>query len=1075
MDFNVTVRFIVFYLAAIFLLPAFSAWSEEIDNKSARAFNAAAALQNAGLHARAATKWQAFLSQFPDNEKVPRANYYLGVCRLREKKFDEAVTLFQSVLSRWPDFPQADKAQYNLAMARYELVGDTNDAAALRNSAAEFEKVVAKYSKSPLVPDAMYHQGDCLLGAGDVQRAVDLFGRLIKSHPKNSWALRARYDLGIALTDLGKQAEAETIFSEFLKQPGAADHPLATEVELRLAVCLDDLEKWEPAAIHFDKVSQVKDYPLADYAAFRHGQTIMRQEKYDQAANVLKGFPKKFPESEYRDSALKTAGQSYFLAGKLKEAAAVLPAVANGDSAVAAEAAYWLSRSLLKLNQAGNALGVSEKALSRFAADSYAPQLQLVRIDALYALPNRRKEAPPLYEAFWRQHREHSLGPQAGYMASFSWFQEDNFAKAIEISEACFNGKHKPEEAQLGDLQFVAAESYLLAKPDDGKARKRAETHFRSLIASQPNHPRAAQSQLRIGWCLLADQKYQEAISTLQSALAKFDKNQQLPEAHLLIGRSYARLEKHAEAVSNFEASFAANPKWDQVDSVLMEAAESYRQLNRLDNATAHLERLVQLPAKSPLRARALYTLGEIAQLLEQQDKALEWFRQAADSESDREFGGPAIFAAATIYLTKNQHADARNWATRLIDGKYAEEIKQRARYVRGTAFSREKNFDSGSNDLLAYLQKPANQPEASSARFALAVCQLGQKKYSEARKVLDQLIAADPEFANADQAFYELGHALRAADDQQDQAGDAFAWIVKNRADSPLAGEAAFRVGQIHVDKANRLSGPERQSALETADAALRTAIQKTTDDNLVEGITYLLGSVLLHRERLDEAATTLASQISRFPKGNYVGPAAFLAAQARYRLAEYDQALPLYLQVGKVSFPATPQPQIRQYQRQALYRAGDCAAKLERWQESQQLFQQLIQQHPDFAQRPEARYGLGYALQKQNKLDDAIKVYEQTTSETETETAAKARFMIGEIEFGRKRYEDAIEQFLVVTAGYPYPAWQTLARFETARCFVELGDRPRAISTLKEMIEKHGDHPRAADAKKMLTALEG
>ena len=59
---------------------------EEVDNAAARAFNAAAALQNAGLHERAAKRWEEFASKYPDDERLGRANYYLGVCRLRLKK-----------------------------------------------------------------------------------------------------------------------------------------------------------------------------------------------------------------------------------------------------------------------------------------------------------------------------------------------------------------------------------------------------------------------------------------------------------------------------------------------------------------------------------------------------------------------------------------------------------------------------------------------------------------------------------------------------------------------------------------------------------------------------------------------------------------------------------------------------------------------------------------------------------------------------------------------------------------------------------------------------------------------------
>jgi TolA-binding protein len=132
------------------------------------------------------------------------------------------------------------------------------------------------------------------------------------------------------------------------------------------------------------------------------------------------------------------------------------------------------------------------------------------------------------------------------------------------------------------------------------------------------------------------------------------------------------------------------------------------------------------------------------------------------------------------------------------------------------------------------------------------------------------------------------------------------------------------------------------------------------------------------------------------------------------------------------------------------------------------------LVDQFPDFTQLADAKYGIAYALQQQKQLAAAEQMYEQVAKTTETETAAKARFMIGELKFGNNEYEAAIEQFLTVTVGYPYETWQALARFETARCFRELGDVERAATTLREMIEKHPQHPRVADAEKMLLELK-
>ncbi len=244
--------------------------------------------------------------------------------------------------------------------------------------------------------------------------------------------------------------------------------------------------------------------------------------------------------------------------------------------------------------------------------------------------------------------------------------------------------------------------------------------------------------------------------------------------------------------------------------------------------------------------------------------------------------------------------------------------------------------------------------------------------------------------------------------------------------------------MAQYQAELASQVDAGKKKAAYQSAEASLKQGLAKAGGGDLSEHMQYLLGDLQFQQQRFADAAETLAKQIHEFPSGKYAGPATFLAAQSRYQLQQFDQALPLYIKIADIAFADTQQQQIESYRSQALYRAGDCAAKLKRWQESYTHFQKLVDQYPQFPQRSEALLGAAYALQEQDQPDRAIQLYDQVTKQTETETAAQARFMVGEIEFGRKRYEDAIEQFLLVTVGYPYESWQALARFETARALL-------------------------------------
>jgi TolA-binding protein len=207
--------------------------------------------------------------------------------------------------------------------------------------------------------------------------------------------------------------------------------------------------------------------------------------------------------------------------------------------------------------------------------------------------------------------------------------------------------------------------------------------------------------------------------------------------------------------------------------------------------------------------------------------------------------------------------------------------------------------------------------------------------------------------------------------------------------------------------------------------------------------------------------------AQIGERPDGPYAGPARFLAAESLLRQDKVEEALPLYVAVAE--------KKVANYCDRALYQAGRCAARLEKWPESQQHYEALVGQFADFEQIDEARYGLALALQKQNKLAEAKPVYQQVAAANKaTETAAKARFMLGEIAFAEQDYDGAIEQFLIVASGFPYGEWKAKARLEAGRCFIEQGKKQQALASLKIVVDQHADSPEAESAARLIEELQ-
>lgn len=1054
-------------VATLALLSLPSAGQESSASQAAaRAYNAAAALQNNGLYERAAQKWGEFLAKFSNDSRADRANYYQGVCLLRSQKFAEAAKSFQTVLSRWPNFKDADGAQYNLGMALYETALASQKPDDFSKAAAALATVASKFPKSDHADRALYFQGDALYAAGDKQAAMAAFQKLVQGYPNSAQLARAYYDLGIVQQELQLDKEASATFAAFLNNNKFAQHELAPEIRLRLALSQYNLQEFAAAEKGFVAVAEQKDFPLADFALLRLGQCKIELGQLEQAAALLSDVPKRFPQSPYKAEALVAAGRCYFSIDKLTEARAALSALAGGAEPVAAEAAYWLGRTLLKQDQPQEALKTLENAAGRFKQGAFAPYLQLARIDALYELPERRQETPALYEAFVKQHGQHPLTPQATYMWALSALGEEKYPQARAVAESFLNKAEYQQHELYPAVMYIGAEATLLSDQSNAGNRQQAEKLYRSLVTRFPDHPRSPRAHLRIGWCLLTDEKFADVAGYLSGALPKLKEPEQQAEAHLLIGRSRAAAGDHGQAITALEAALRADAQWVRRDEVLLALAESLQQQMRLDDAAGRLNTLAKDFPQSDLRAAAFYQLGEIAQKQNKLDEAIRHFSQVVSQHADSQFAAAARYGLALAHFNKQDFGQTVAVLNALLVDETEPAVAARGRYLRGLAFQQQKEFAKAADDLTAFLQSQPEPPDLHDARYALALCRIGNNQLVEAEAALGDLLKGASNYEHADKVYYELGHALLKQQDKQPAAASAFRMLAEKMPESPLAAESWFHVGRFH-EKAAEATDDEagKKAAWSKASDAFAAGVKTAKAAELREKLLYKLGEMQFRQAEHATAAQTLQTQTKEFPNGDLYGPARYLAAESLFRADDFTAALPLFVDVAN--------RKVENHHAAALYRAGDCAARLKQWSESEKHYSALIQLFGDFPQIDEARYGKAWALQNQNKMAEAVAQYEQVTELTETETAAKARFMIGEIAFAQKKYEEAIEHFLLVAVGYPYAEWQALARYEAGRCFRELGKQEEALRTWKELVNKHPDHPRAKDAARLIAEL--
>jgi len=300
------VSMIGFYLGiSVALLPGTGQAADQDARERAllRDFNAAAALQNAGLYDRAGEKWTAFISQNPGDTRLDRAYYYLGISQLHCKKYAAAIETFQTLSTRYPAFPNGEGVQYSLGMARYQAAMESKNRDAFKLAAETLAATAAKYPQGKHTAAALYYEGESLLSAGDPTAAVEAYKKIVANFSGSPLLADACYALGTTQQETGRDSEAIETFQKFLGNVALAQHELATEVRLRLGLSLLKQKKFGEAEPQFALAAADAHFANADLALLRQGQCRLQVGKAAEAAELLADLAKRFPNSPYKSEA----------------------------------------------------------------------------------------------------------------------------------------------------------------------------------------------------------------------------------------------------------------------------------------------------------------------------------------------------------------------------------------------------------------------------------------------------------------------------------------------------------------------------------------------------------------------------------------------------------------------------------------------------------------------------------------------------------------------------------------------------------------------------------------------------
>ena len=1067
-----------------------TAWSQDADSgfgdepseASMGAYADAANFQTGGAIELAIDGWKQFLRDYPDHPMASKAAHYLGVCHMQSESPDYAAA--SEAFGRALKDDAYDLREESLANAGWCWYasageGEDRDQARLKKSLQTFQTLREEFPKSRFLDRATFYCGEAAYGLGQPANAIEYYDELlampnVKESPLRCDALYAR---GVAQEDLDKFDDALATYKQLLSNCDQSD--LATDVHLRLGDLAILRKEFDGAVASFDQaIASTEDDEDLAYAIFRQAFALVQSDRPAEAAAKYETLLTDYPKSPYAASATLASAQSVYRSGDIDEAAKRFRKVLDQNNpAAATEAAHWLARIAIDRGKPADAIEIANAQIKRGLGGEFEMDVKLDLAEALSLNPKTIPKSLEIFEAAYRESPQSPLASRALYNAAFSALQIGDPTKALSLATEFL--KKFPGDTLTPDVRFVSAEGQLLT----GKVDEAAKT-YRDLIAStRPGNIQRPVWLLRAATTSNASGKYDETIKLLSGELDSLTMPAQKADANLLIGNAHLMAKRPDDAAAAFAAAVKADPTGPRADEAALMVGQARLVAGDAEQAVAAWNAMIQANATSRMADQARYKLAQVASTNGQYERAIEYFDQILSSDRDPGLQPYAQYGKAFANLQAGKYDASLTDVETMLDRYPDHPLASEATLTRGIVRRNLKQYDTAREDLETFLSIPPRGTNLGHALYELALVDQAEKQPAKAAEHLQRLVDEVPGYPAMDKVLYELGWSMQESG-QDEAAMKHFQTLVNDYPDAAMIPEATYFLGQR-----NYVAGDWDAAAKQFERAA-----ETSTDESLSEKALYRLGWSHFKTDDFKKAEAAFANQAEKHPNGRLSFDAMMMVGESRFSRGDYKSALAgfeaarLRIEANDETSTTIRDAAERQVRELTLLHGGQSAAQLNDWDAAIDWYAELRNRFPTSDYLPQVFYETGFAYQQKGDSAQALKFFGEVADNYRNETAARARFMMGEIHFADRKFDLAIPEFQRVMFGFgaedapdAIKNWQAKSGFEAGRCSELLAQASRtptakekanAIATkfFKYVVEKHPEHELADQSNERL-----
>jgi TolA-binding protein len=751
-----------------------------------------------------------------------------------------------------------------------------------------------------------------------------------------------------------------------------------------------------------------------DQAQIDFANGLFQRGFFKEAQDEYRTYIEKFPQGQQLKTAYYRMGESAY---SIKDYPSALDALDHAlaletDPDIRRQATLSKGEVLYFLKRPEDAILVLEP-LSGEGVPQDSRARALYYLGKIHSEMNNTDAALKAFTTLVEAAPESPLLPFARFQLAFVHLARGEFENAaVEFSAVASSNA---DESLRVESCFRAAETY-----DKIGWFSASVGAYEQLKKDFPNSPNVQKAEYGLAWALYHAGKFPEAT---EAAKAFLDKRPEAPEtvgAKYLMGNCLQQQHRYEEAIAvyneirtkNVDSEFASRSRYKLAWCLYLNG--------KLDEAKTEINAYLQGPSDPKTTGDASFLLGSILVAKGEIENAYEEFRLVAEKYPDGEFGPEALFKAGECLAQLGRSDEAakafENFANRYPDNTLAEQAILRV----GDAAFLKSSFEGAVEKYKKILEAPADPSIEQDTLYRLAVTQHNMKNYEESSKTFQALVDKFPAGPHTAEAHMRIGDFLLRESKDPVKAIESFNASLAIDSKGDFAGRSLTGVA---------LARYEMKDLDAAADVFLRL-MKEFPSATLNEDTYAWVGQRMFDAKRWDDAAAAFDALLKAKP--NYPNP-----ERVRLKIAE-------------------------------------CAESAERIPDAMAAYQTVVDAAPASAAAMDAKYRMAKLCEGQNKPEDAFKLYEEAANANTGDTAARARFRLGELYEAKNEFDAAARSYMRVAILFMHEELSPESLLRAGQCFEKAGSREQAKKSYEELINDFGKSEQAEKAKAALAQLK-